>query len=189
MKKKFLALILSSLCLLSVNTVYGKTVNKADSTPTIKETKQPAELKSSIQAGYKGVSNTFNNMMLGYTTKDLNLIMSTIADLNNVVFFGSGARYILVGKENIKSAFKKDFDTIKDFKIYVPWLSISGKGDVAWLNAVVNMSLTTNDKVTKIDGRLSMVMEKFGKDWKIVSSHFSFPAMEAPEKTNSISQN
>lgn len=192
MKNKLLAFILTVVCFISVGNAYAqstKIVEQKENGKTLKmvdvENQQEAEpLKSYIQEGYKGVLDTYNKMMIGYINENLDQVLSTIADDKNVVFFGTGEKYILIGKDNIKKAFKLDFKAFEDTDISVPWISISGKDNVAWVSALVEMSLKMEGKETQINARQTMVLEKVGDEWKIVNSHFSFPAME--EQVSSV---
>jgi hypothetical protein len=145
-------------------------------TPVIqaKEDTSDNELDSYVQEGYETVQEAFDKQMIAYITEDLDLLMAMIEEDPNVVFFGAGSKYCLVGKDEIKKAFKTDFTNIQDLKIVVPWLSIRGIGDVAWVNALYNMTFTVDNEQLETNARQSMIFKKAGDEWKIVNSHLSF---------------
>lgn len=189
-RDKLLISFFIAILLLLGNNVFAETI-KQDETQnnnvqTLKDKPTEAsnsinkdnELQSYIQEGYEDVQKTFDKLIIGYSNRQLDQIMALIADDEHAVFFGTGARYIIVGKENLRKAFENDFNSIKNIRINVPWISISGKDNIAWLNAIIGFSCNINGEIKQVNARQTIVFEKIEDEWKIVNSHLSFPAME-----------
>lgn len=151
-------------------------------------TNQQNFISNYVQKGYESVLDTYNEMIVGYNTQNMDVVLETLADRDDIVFFGSGNRYMLLGKTDIKDAFKKDFDNLNNFNISIPWITIQGDGNVAWLNSILNLTFDSNDKNRQVIGRQTVVFKKDGDEWKIVSSHFSFPALENDDVLKEIQQ-
>lgn len=149
---------------------------------------QQQTVSNYIQKGYEDVLSSYNKMIIGYNTQNMDLVLDTIADRDDIVFFGSGNRYLLLGKDSVKEAFKKDFDNITNLSISIPWLTIQGEGDIAWLNSVVNLTFDSNGSPDEVIGRQTIVFKKYDNDWKVLSSHFSFSASENNVAVKQIQQ-
>ncbi|MEW5822155.1 MAG: nuclear transport factor 2 family protein [Cyanobacteriota bacterium] len=150
--------------------------------------KQQETISNYIQEGYEDVLKAYNKMIVGYNTENMDTVLETIADRDDVVFFGTGSRYMLLGKDDIKEAFKQDFKNINNLNISIPSITIQGEGDIAWLNSILDLIFNSNDKPHEVIGRHTIVFKKYGNDWKIVSSHFSFSSSENDKVMNEIQQ-
>lgn len=130
---------------------------------------------SYIQEGFEGVKEAFESMLQGYKDQNDKQILNQVSDKDDVVFVTAGLQ-IYVGKKELAPAFERDFNKIKDIEIEAPWVSISGKGDIAWLSSIIRAKLTTPAGSANLYGRQTMVFEKNADGWRIVNSHFSYPA-------------
>lgn len=136
---------------------------------------------SYIQEGLEDVKLLFDMMIKSYETENIDGVLNVISNNDNVVFISSGSD-ILIGKDEIITAFKKDFETTKNVKIRVPWVYVTGKGNFAVVTAIINADIKLEEGSTSISARQTMTFEKEEDGWKIVNSHLSYPAERAVDQ-------
>lgn len=137
--------------------------------------------KSYVQEGYEDARKVLDTIIKSYATRDLQGVLNTISDEKDVVFVTAGLQ-VFIGKEEISNAFEKDFDKISSMELTIPWSVTSGEGNTAWVTSIILANLELLDGTTSISARQTLVLHKEAGGWKIVASHFSYPAYRPTEK-------
>jgi uncharacterized protein (TIGR02246 family) len=110
-----------------------------------------------------------------YCDQDLEAIMDLISKNPKAVFLGSHQNERRLGASQLKSALKAIFSKPKSLSIQVPWVTISQSGKLAWAAADCVCAVKGPRGTRKMNARQTLVLEKSGKKWLIVHSHFSLP--------------
>jgi len=111
-----------------------------------------------------------------YKAKDLKGLMSLYAKGPDVVSIGLVEGSDAIGYEQISAKYKKAFAEISDLKtISYSNIDVSVSGNVAWVYIRIKASLgmAQGGKPLDINGRLTAVLKKKGKQWQFVQTHFS----------------
>lgn len=111
-----------------------------------------------------------------YRAKDLKGVMSLYAKGPDVISIGLEEGKDAIGYEQISAKYKKSFTAITNLKsISYSNFDISASGNVAWVYIQIKASLNMaqGGKPLDINGRLTAVLKKNGKQWQFVQTHFS----------------
>lgn len=180
-----IALIINGTAYTPAETIEVEAINKTEviAQPVKEESieEESTYPDSYIQEGLEDVKFLFDMMIKSYETENLDGVINVISNNDNVVFISSGSD-ILIGKDEIITAFKKDFETTKNVKIRVPWVYVTGKGNFAVVTAIINADIKLEEGSTSISARQTMTFEKEEDGWKIINSHLSYPAERAVDK-------
>ena len=110
-----------------------------------------------------------------FTNHDLEGVLATYADSDAVVLMGTGSGELWHGKEEIKGAYTemfKGFDKGEqnfDYKFRTGGIHDAS----AWLTTAGVVKLKHEGKEHEFVLNLSLVLEKKGDAWKIISLHYS----------------
>ncbi len=129
----------------------------------------------------KAVSNVLEKYVIAQESQDLEQVQSVWAPDGDIVIFGTAGDEKLVGWEEIKNAFKTQYDLFDEVFITVKDQNIkmSKKCHTAWFSETIDYSYTANDEAKTYEGiRFTGVLEKRDGKWYIVQSHMSIPAAE-----------
>jgi len=131
----------------------------------IVDTDNQAEIMTSIDRYKKAYSN-----------KDLNMILS-ITDAH-YFGFGSGPDEKVNGLEELKSQLKRDFAQSENLVIDFGPMAMAWDGNIAWCAGDCTISATVGGERLRLDGRMTAVLRRTGKEWLFAHTHFSVPDRE-----------
>jgi uncharacterized protein (TIGR02246 family) len=135
----------------------------------------------------KEVKEFLENYSKAYEKKDLAAVMAMIAPDANVVFVDPGPKGRYVGPDQIKKSYENDFAQFKSLITKYTWVSVAGKGDLAWFAADSISAVDMGEEKLNVPARWTGLLEKRQGKWLLIQSHFSVvePDMEPepePEK-------
>lgn len=127
----------------------------------------------------KAVNTVLEKYVIAQESQDLERVQEIWAPEQDIVIFGTAGDEKLIGWDEIKEAFKNQYElfdevyiTVKDQKI-----NMSEKCHTAWFSEIIDYSYTSGDEAKTYEGiRFTGVLEKRGGKWYIVQSHMSIPA-------------
>jgi len=117
-----------------------------------------------------------------YEKKDVNTLLMMISTAPPAVSVDTEANGRHVGPAAIKTQLQNEFKEFKSAKLNRTWISVAGKGDVAWFASEWVAEMDMGPEKAKIPARWTGVLEKQGGKWLLVLSHFSFTAMPEPQQ-------
>ena len=106
---------------------------------------------------------------------DMDGVMATFADSDDIMLMGTGPGEHWVGKAEIRDAythFTESFDA-HTMDVQCGEGAGSSRGDVVWLTAVCHFSDQQKDLPRKYITNLSAVLLKEGTEWRFHTIHFS----------------
>ncbi len=119
------------------------------------------------------------NHVIANETKNIDLIGEIWAPREDVIIFGTASDEKLVGWNEIKATFKKQFEMFEQAYLSISdqSISIGDDGNTAWFSQKMDYNYTTVDGDAKrFEGvRFTGVLEKIDGQWLIVQSHLSIP--------------
>lgn len=135
----------------------------------------------------KEVKEFLENYSKAYEKKDLAAVMAMIAPDADVVFVDPGPKGRYVGPDQIKKSYEDDFMQFKSLSTKYTWVSVAGKGDLAWFAADSISAVDMGEEKLNVPARWTGLLEKRQGKWLLIQSHFSVvePEMEPeaePEK-------
>ncbi len=120
-----------------------------------------------------------DNHVIANETKNIDLIENIWAKRDDVIIFGTASDEKLVGWNEIKDTFEKQFKMFEQAYLSISDQSISvgDYGKTAWFSQKMDYNYTTVDGDAKrFEGvRFTGVLEKIDDQWFIVQSHLSIP--------------
>jgi uncharacterized protein (TIGR02246 family) len=131
--------------------------------------KPAKKTESEIQSILERVAEAFDE-------RDLDKMMSLFSNEEDLVVIGTGADEKKVGREEIKSLFKRDWAQSEASSIVYNWKSISTEGKIAWAAIEAAFYARVGSREMHIPTRLTIVLKKTGDGWLIVHWHASIPA-------------
>jgi len=138
-------------------------VGRAETDQAINE-----EVKAAVKALWQDQHKAFD-------AHDVDGVLATYADGDDVMLMGTGPGEHWVGKAEIKDAyahFMEGFDA-NTMEVQCGEGAGSGRGDVIWLTAVCQFTDKQNDQPRQFVTNLSAVLLKEGDDWRFHTMHFS----------------
>ena len=131
----------------------------------LNETDNRAEIMASIDR-YKN----------GYSNKDLNMLLG-ITDAR-YFGFGSGPDEKVNSLDELKSQLKRDFAQSENLAIDFGPMAMAWDGNIAWCAGDCTISATVVGELLRLDGRMTAVLRRIGKEWLFAHTHFSVPDRE-----------
>ena len=120
-----------------------------------------------------------DNYWKAYELKDLNTVMAMTSP--DVFGYGSGKDEKAVGIEALKKSMARDFAQAKSISVQRTLEGFGSSGSVAWTAHEVVFKVQTDKGEVRMEGRLSMVLQKKEGKWLVELTHFSVPLPEQPE--------
>jgi uncharacterized protein (TIGR02246 family) len=121
---------------------------------------------------------------------DIDGVMATYADSDDIMLMGTGPGEHWVGKAEIKDAythFMENFDA-HTMEVQCGEGVGSGRGDVVWFTGVCNITDKKNDETRQYMLNISAVVIKQGADWRFHTMHFSHLTGSADDDQQNPSQ-
>jgi len=128
------------------------------------------------EATQLSVSSTLDKVAEAFEERDLDKMMSLFATDEDFVVFGTGVDEKRVGKNEVRSLFKRDWSQSEESSITYNWKSISAEGKTAWAAADATFYARVGTREIHFPTRLTLIMKKSGRKWLIVHWHASLPA-------------
>ena len=132
-----------------------------------------AQAPAPDQAARDAIANVLKDYVAAFEAKDIEGVMKVFADGENTIMMGTGENETWVGKENIRTAHNGFFANIKKETSERKLLASQVNGNLAWLDGYTINKQATDSGEQTFQLNLSIVMEKQGADWRIISLHFS----------------
>ena len=132
-----------------------------------------AQAAAGDQAAKEEIAGVLKAYVAAFEAKDIAGVMKMFADGENTVMMGTGKDETWVGKENIQAAHNCFFANIKKETSERKLLASQVNGNMAWLDGYTISKQATETGEQTFQLNLSIVMEKQGADWRIISLHFS----------------
>jgi len=114
-----------------------------------------------------------------YESKDLNKVMAMTAP--GFFGYGTGKDEKAVGIEQLKQSLARDFTQAKSISVQRTLAGFGRSGAIAWTAHEVIFKVQTDKGDVRMEGRLSMVLQKKGGKWLVEHTHFSAPLAEQQE--------
>ena len=128
----------------------------------------------------KSIENVLEQYIVANENKDLSLVEQIWAPDGDIILYGTTSKDRLMGWNNIRNAFKKQFKTIDDIFITTSeqYIKLNETGNSAWFAEILNYNYMKDGKAKSLKGlRFTGVLKHChdGK-WRIVQAHLSIPA-------------
>ncbi|MEE4378390.1 MAG: nuclear transport factor 2 family protein [Candidatus Competibacteraceae bacterium] len=133
---------------------------------------QAQEVDQSIKDGVKAL---WEAQQKAFDNHDVDGVMATYADSDDIMLMGTGPGEHWVGKEEVKDAysnFMKGFDA-NTVEAKCGEGAGSARGDVVWLTIVCHFKDQKQGENREFVLNLSGVIVKQGEDWRYHTIHFS----------------
>ncbi len=120
------------------------------------------------------IGNMLTTYARAYERKDLDTIMSLVAENPVPIFVDARTDGRNVGLEEIRAGYAADFARFQSAKVDFTWLAVESKGPVAWFASEWVADVDTGNGRVTVPARWTAVLRKKGGKWLFVQSHFSY---------------
>jgi uncharacterized protein (TIGR02246 family) len=131
------------------------------------------------------VKNAVNELLekysQAYQEKDLDGVLKLFVPDDDLVVIGTGFDEWVKGIDELRSGFERDMDQADEISVKFRNITISTRGNVAWISGHMNMAAKVADEDIYLPGRLSAVVEERNGKWLFTHLHYSLPAAEQEE--------
>jgi uncharacterized protein (TIGR02246 family) len=127
------------------------------------------------QAIKEAVRALWQDQHQAFDAHNVDGVLATYADSDDIMLMGTGPGEHWVGKEDIKDAyahFMENFDA-HTMEVKCGEGAGSARGDVVWLTAVCHFADKQKDQTRQYVTNLSAVVLKQGDAWRFHTMHFS----------------
>ncbi len=131
--------------------------------------KPTKKTESRIQSIIEKIAEAFEE-------RDIDKMMSLFSNDADLVVIGTGADEKKIGRNEVKSLFKRDWAQSEASSIVYNWRSISQEGKLAWVAAEAVFYARVGSREMHLPTRLTIIMRESGEEWLIIHWHASFPA-------------
>jgi uncharacterized protein (TIGR02246 family) len=138
-------------------------------------TVQAAAAEPPSEAVKEAVKTLWQDQHKALDAHDVEGVMATYADRDDIMLMGTGPGEHWVGKAEIKDAyahFMENFDP-NTMEVKCGEGAGSAQGEVLWLTAVCHFSDKQKDQTRQFVTNLSAVLLKEGDGWRFHTMHFS----------------
>jgi len=122
------------------------------------------------------ITASFDRYKIAYSNKDINMLLG----MTDPLFFGlgSGPDEKVNSFDELKSQLERDFAQSGNLAIDFGPLAMAWDGNVAWCAGDCTISATIGDEQLRLEGRMTAVLRRNGKEWMFAHTHFSMPDRE-----------
>jgi len=128
----------------------------------------------------KSIENVLEQYIVANENKDLSLVEQIWAPDGDIILYGTTSNDRLMGWNNIRNAFKKQFKTIDNIFITTSeqYIKLNETGNSAWFAEILKYNYMKDGKAKSLKGLRFTGVLKYCKDgkWRIVQAHLSMPA-------------
>ena len=129
----------------------------------------------------RAVKAVLDKVAEAYATRNMDMLLATLAPDPDVTMYGTGADEKRVGRSAIKAQAERDWSQTDSATVRYDEISVSAAGPVAWAAADGAFVLKAGGRDMILPVRITSVLEKRGALWLLVQSHYSFPALDQAE--------
>jgi ketosteroid isomerase-like protein len=124
------------------------------------------------------INNVLDNYILSIEKEDIDLYGKIFIHDTDMVNFGTGAKERIVGWNALKKIIEDQNAALSETQITKSdvTINVSPDGQFAWATSLWNFKSTMEGQIMQLPVRCSWILEKHGKDWKIVHFHKSIGA-------------
>ena len=130
----------------------------------------------------KAIENVLEQYIVANENKDLSLVEQIWAPDGDIILYGTSSSDRLMGWNNIRNAFKNQFETINNIFITTSeqYIKLNETGNSAWFAEILKYNYMKDGKAKDLEGLRFTGVLKHCKDgkWRIVQAHLSIPAGE-----------
>ncbi len=130
----------------------------------------------------KNIENVLEQYIVANENKDLSLVEQIWAPDGDIILYGTSGKDRLMGWNNIRNAFKKQFETLDNIFITTSeqYIKLNETGNTAWFAEILKYNYMKDGKAKDLEGLRFTGVLKHCKDgkWRIVQAHLSIPAGE-----------
>lgn len=127
----------------------------------------------------KEVVGTVESLLNAYEKRDVKKIMALYTPDPDTTALGTNLDQFLIGPDAIRRAYEEDFEAFSKFGLKMTTQHVSAEGPVAWLAAVCHAFFEIDGEEVESQGRLTAVLVRRERAWRLVQSHLSFPSDES----------
>ncbi|MBF0564829.1 MAG: nuclear transport factor 2 family protein [Nitrospirae bacterium] len=144
-----------------------------------------AKQASCSEKVYRQIDKTLTDFSKAYVDRSVDDIVSYYYPASDTTAIGAYSIGQAIGIEEIKKAYLKDSEDIKEVKYFDQEIkAISCSGNIAWLSASAKVGLVIKGETRNINNaRETFVLKRTGKKWRFVQTHFSTIAPGPDEKS------
>jgi len=124
------------------------------------------------------INGVLDSYVLSIENENIELYGNIFVHDSVMVNFGTGAKERIVGWDTLKKIIEAQNTALSGTKITQSevTINVSPDGQFAWATSLWNFTATMDSQVMQLPVRCSWILEKLGKDWKIVHFHKSVGA-------------
>jgi ketosteroid isomerase-like protein len=124
------------------------------------------------------IKDVLNSYVLSIENEDIELYGNIFVHDSAMVNFGTGAKERIVGWDTLKKIIEAQNAALSGTKITQSevTVNVSPDGRFAWATSLWDFKATMDSQAMELPVRCSWILEKLGKDWKIVHFHKSVGA-------------
>jgi len=130
----------------------------------------------------KNIENVLEQYVVANENKDLSLVEQIWAPDGDIILYGTSGKDRLMGWNNIRNAFKNQFETLDNIFITTSeqYIKLNETGNTAWFAEILKYNYMKDGKAKDLEGLRFTGVLKHCKDgkWRIVQAHLSIPAGE-----------
>jgi len=130
----------------------------------------------------KNIENVLEQYIVANENKDLSLVEQIWAPDGDIILYGTSGKDRLMGWNNIRNAFKNQFETLDNIFITTSeqYIKLNETGNTAWFAEILKYNYMKDGKAKDLEGLRFTGVLKHCKDgkWRIVQAHLSIPAGE-----------
>lgn len=128
------------------------------------------------------IKETLKRYAEAYEKRDVKALVGFFSTDPNVIMIDGISEFPIVGIDQIKITFDRDFSQIQASRIEYTKTYVGGKGDTAWFTTSLIGHIKVENQESPIPALWSGVMQKKDGRWFIMQSHFSYvPIVEFEE--------
>jgi ketosteroid isomerase-like protein len=121
----------------------------------------------------KGVRAVFDRLIDGIKQVDVDKVMSAYNNSDNLFIFNNNGS-VTRGWDTVKSNLESSYPKIRNVTLDITGLRIEMLGkNAAYITCKWTQSQEFEGKLENASGRMTLVLQLIGKDWKIVHRHTS----------------
>ena len=137
--------------------------------------------ENKINQEIAGIKDTLDNFTTGWENSDAELILSTVAQQEDVVIYGTDLVERWIGYDEFVGPVLEQVQVLVD-PVYTwgegePRINI--QGDTGWANGDLKIEFKMGGEAQEVTMRSTFVLLKQASKWKIVQAHFSIGVEEA----------
>ena len=124
----------------------------------------------------KQVREVLDRWRDAYASKDVDALLKTFSDDDDVLVFGTGADEVRLGQEQLREQAQRDFDQSDSLELETGEIRISTSGDAAWATMdSARVDADAGGQTMSLPIRATILLMRGGDGWLIHHAHVSVP--------------